>query len=153
MKKQFVAIAPFFDQLTANAEQATKILFTFNELLESIQKELTEIFETRSSFSIHEVDEFLQKADEDETKLAGIPGLLGFPVTENIFIEDTASWGKLEEKCELIIRLFEPRLQGVKVKIEEFAPKNQTLILKIEGSVVTEKVREQVSFTVQANIK
>jgi type VI secretion system lysozyme-like protein len=142
--QKFVAAAPLFDQLMQEHGSA-KVLFTRQELLCSIQRELSDIFETRSSFSSKELD-WLQANVPDESFLAGIPGVMGFPATSTIFIEDPSSWGIIERRCELMIRLFEPRLASPRVKVDSFEAYKQRLILKIQGSLVCRARREIVSF-------
>ncbi|MDR0633161.1 MAG: type VI secretion system baseplate subunit TssE [Holosporales bacterium] len=127
-----VAVAPLFDQLTDSSEQ-TKILLTFEALLDSIRKELTDIFETRASFSVEELD-FLLK----EKNLYGFPGVIGLPNFENS--------RQFERKCEQIIERFEPRLAEPVVTIE--ASNKDRLIISIQGKVIWAALREKVFFQI-----
>ena len=150
-----VAIAPLFDQLTENSnfsdsQSNTKILLDKKQLLESIQIELTRIFETRSSFSF---DDSLFDDFPNESYLSVIPGFMGMPSLSNIFIEDSGSWFEFERNCERIIRLFEPRLLEPIVKVESFDKKIQTLNILIEGSIKFGSLRENVSFPINFSDK
>ncbi|MDR0625591.1 MAG: hypothetical protein LBF72_04125 [Holosporales bacterium] len=125
----------------------TKKLFTYQELLQSIQKELEDIFGTRSSFSVDDLQSLLTKVS-NEAFLAGIPGIMGFPTTSNIFLEDLSSWGLVERQCELMIRLFESRILSPRVNIAKFDTNKQELILKITGTIVCRNRRELASFSI-----
>jgi predicted component of type VI protein secretion system len=133
----FVAVAPLFDQLTDSPDrntERTKILLTFEGLLVSIKKELTDIFSTRSSFTVEEMDALLKKDN-----LYGFPGVIGLPNFENSY--------RFERKCEQIIRFFEPRLYEPTVEI--VSSDKEHLTINIQGQVVFSAQRKKVFFQIE----
>lgn len=149
-RTSFFANAPLFEQLTENSQfakpgQHTLILLTKEQLLDSVIKELENIFNTHSSYSSEDLDTLLENAP-NEKAIAGIPGVLGLPSLPNTFVEDTSQWDDFAEKCALMIRLYEPRLADPVVDISGFDPRTQALQMNISGTLICAEVRETVSF-------
>lgn len=149
----FVARAPLFDQLTDQSEFLTGgklddigILLTKEELLKSIRRELEDIFNTRSSLTSEEMDQLIEST-ADESLLAGIEGFMGLPSMPNIFVEGGSDWGSFQDKCALMIRLYEPRLQNPSVTATTFDTGNLGLNLIISSTLSIHEIRENVSFT------
>lgn len=155
MKKHYVCSAPLFDQLTENSNFVSefsniKILLTSEALLDSIILELSDIFGTRSSFSSEKMNELIEEVGKDnEYLLSGIPGFLGLPTMKNIFVEGTPDCAEFERKCELMIELYEPRLQDPSVKVATFDQNTQSLKINITGQLINGELRENVSFPIE----
>lgn len=152
MVKNFVAKALLFDQLTDNSEflkgeKNIGIFLEKEQFLASLQKELTDIFNTRSSFSSEEIDALLEKVDH-ESALSGIEGMMGLPNMKNTFVEGAEEWSDFTDKCEMMVRFYEPRLQNPCIQIESFNAQQQSFYLTITGNILTGKFRENVSFLV-----
>lgn len=149
----FVARAPLFDQLTDQSEFLTGgklddigILLTKEELLKSIRRELEDIFNTRSSLTSEEMDQLIEST-ADESLLAGIEGFMGLPNMPNIFVEGRSDWVPFQDKCALMIRLYEPRLRNPSVTATTFDTGNLGLNLIISAILSIREIRENVSFT------
>ncbi|GHS92237.1 hypothetical protein AGMMS49949_04040 [Alphaproteobacteria bacterium] len=148
--KDFVAKALLFDQLTAESawaprEKNTPILLTKEQLLASVQSEISDIFNTRSSFTSEQIQDLLNKV-RHETALSGIPGFMGLPPMQNVFVEDSSRWSTFEDLCEMMIRLYEPRLAEPSVSVRNFDPLQQNLNITISGVLKSGALRENVSF-------
>lgn len=153
-----MAVAPLFEQLTENSEFVnptsphTKILLHKDQLLESVIKELTEIFGTRSSFSMDDIDALFEHVHEEELLLSGIVGVMGLPNMKNIFAEDSSDWKDFASRCEMVIRLYEPRLVDPVVQVDSFDTQKQRLHLNISGSLKCGSLRETVSFPLPVEV-
>ncbi|MDR1907659.1 MAG: hypothetical protein LBQ43_02240 [Holosporales bacterium] len=152
VKKSFVAKALLFDQLTESSEflnEAPNVSIFLNkdQLLQSIQKELSDIFNARTSFPSDQMFQY-RNASKDESTLSGIEGLMGLPNTKNIFPEGGDNWPDFASHCEMMIRLYETRIQNPSVSIESFDPHFQKLIFTVSGIVVVNHHRENVSFAI-----
>jgi type VI secretion system lysozyme-like protein len=148
LKLHSVARAPLFDQLTVSSEFQNElpnvcIFLDKEQLMQSIQKELSDIFNSRSSYSFDVVDNM---ATAGESFLPGIEGLMGLPNLRNSFPEGGSGWNGFERQCEMMIRLYETRIKNPVVKIESFEPCDQKFVMSINGSVSFGNYREHVSF-------
>ncbi|MDR1598240.1 MAG: type VI secretion system baseplate subunit TssE [Holosporales bacterium] len=154
VNKGFVAQALLFDQLTTDSEFQNEspnvtIFMNREQLLKSIQKELTDIFNTRSSL-LSDVVDALRIGLKKESVLAGIEGLLGLPSARDAFPEGGRDWADFSRKCEMVIRLYEPRILRPCVKIESFDAHSQRLVMTVSGDVEYHNHRENVSFPIYA---
>jgi type VI secretion system lysozyme-like protein len=152
MKKGFVSKALLFDQLTENSEfsqveKNVEILLNKDQLLASVAAEVSDILNTRSSFSTEDVDNFIENTD-DERNLSGIVGLMGLPNMKNVFVADSTNWPDFANKCQMMIRLYEPRLKNPEVAVDSFDNNTQCLKLTISGELESGNLREKVSFEV-----
>lgn len=152
MSDRFVAKALLFDQLTEQSEFLTEgqspdvsLLLTESALKKSVQKELEALFNTRSSLTSTEMDRLIAE-NSDETLLAGIEGFLGLPSLPSVFAEGTHDWLAFQEKCALMIRLYEPRLENPSVEVKAFDPQRQCLHFQIQAALVMRDRRENVAF-------
>lgn len=152
MPPSFVAKALLFDQLTEQSEFLTEgkapnisILLTEEELKSSVLKELEALFNTRSSLTSSEMDQLIAE-NKDETLLAGIEGFMGLPSMPNVFSEGALEWFAFQEKCALMIRLYEPRLADPSVVVTAFDRNQQCLQFRIQASLVMHDRRENVAF-------
>jgi type VI secretion system lysozyme-like protein len=150
--KSFVAEAPLFDQLTASSPFMTGapdvcIYLEKDQLLQSIQQEISDILNARSSFS-EDTIEALRRSSPDESSFSGVEGLMGMPNSKAIFPEGGAGWTVFASQCEMMIRMYEPRLISPSVKIDSFDALYQAFLLTISGSVSLENHHEHVSFPV-----
>ncbi|MDR2464019.1 MAG: type VI secretion system baseplate subunit TssE [Holosporales bacterium] len=151
-KKEFVAKALLFDQLTSGSEfltgQKDVVLYlTKEQLFESIQKEVSDILNTRSSYSSEKIKSLI-KANE-EWRLSGIEGVMGLPSLRNIFVEGGYGLPEFARQCEAMIRMYEPRIQNPCIEVSGFNEKSQCLSLIMRGNVQINNYREHVSFTIR----
>jgi predicted component of type VI protein secretion system len=150
--KSFVAKAPLFDQLTAASDFArgapgTCLYLEKDQLLQSIQRETSDILNARSSFPEDELEE-LRRSSTDESSFSGVEGLMGLPNSKIAFPEGGDGWPAFASQCEMMVRMYETRLNSPSVKIDSFDPLSQAFLLTITGSISIENLRENVSFAV-----
>ena len=145
------AIAPLFDRLcdyepTISHEPVPFVTYTKKQLLESIQREVENLLNTRSSISLGNY-EFLDPAHMPY----GVPDLFGLP--DSSFADPTSNTGVLQLEALLTnsIRLFEPRLQNVQVDVGVMDVKTQSVNATITGNLVMGDVRETISFPISVH--
>jgi predicted component of type VI protein secretion system len=126
------------------------LLLTKETLFQSVIHEVSALLNTRTSFTAADLQELRDKVPHEKW-LAGIPGLMGLPSSDNIFMEGGNAWVIFQDLCTLMLRLFEPRLEAPEVKIEKFDT-NQRLHMTISGILKKEGLRERVSFSVEGLI-
>lgn len=152
MPHPYIAKAPLFEQLTKKSEfsreiRETPVLLDEEDLKASVQKELSEVLNTRSSMSNATIDDLVHEAGSKRL-VAGIEGMIGLPELRDAFAEGSVGVGNFAEVCACVIRLYEPRLKNPVVHIVEFDSQTQRLHVAIEGELVFGARRENVSFSV-----
>lgn len=156
-KKAFVGAAPLFDQLTQESPWGggpsvhTQIRLTRDELLASIQRELTDLFGTHSSFPSGQLDTLIESA-HNEGDVAGIPGFMGLPSLSDVFVGESTALADFGEKCAMMIRLYEPRLRNPKVEVGGLDAQTQKIVLQISAELVMENMRELVVFPLPISV-
>ncbi|MDR1207879.1 MAG: hypothetical protein LBJ89_00845 [Holosporales bacterium] len=148
----FVAKAPLFDQLTAVSDfvgdsPGVCLYLNKEQLLQSIQREISDILNARSSFPEDEIEAII-RSSPDESSFSGVEGLMGTPNSKIVFPEGGDGWPAFASQCEMMIRMYETRLKNPSVKIDSFEPLSQAFLLTIAGSISLENLRENVSFSV-----
>ncbi len=145
------AIAPLFDRLCdyepmISHEPVPFITYTKKQLLESIQREVENLLNTRSSLSLGNY-EFLDPAHMPY----GVPDLFGLP--DSSFADPTSNTGVLQLEALLTnsIRIFESRLQNVQVDVGPMDVKTQSVNATITADLVIGTVRETISFPVSVH--
>lgn len=155
MSTNYVAKALLFDQLTEASEFLTGVpdialYLTREQLIASVHKELSDLFNSRTSFSNETLDRLANEV-QGETLLAGVEGMMGLPELRNAFAEGGSDANELADRCARAIRLYEPRLQHPAVRVEKFDPQQQRLYLTIEGELAVGSFRENVAFRIAWN--
>jgi type VI secretion system lysozyme-like protein len=142
------AIVPLFDRLcdyepTISHEPVPLVSYTKKQLLESIQREVENLLNTRSSLSL------ANYASLDHAHMPyGVPDLFGLP--DSSFADPTSTRGALQLEALLTnsIRIFESRLQNVRVDVGVMDVKTQSVNANITADLVIGDVRETISFPV-----
>lgn len=152
MPRPYVAKAPLFEQLTKKSEFSKEpveapVLLDEEDLKASVQRELSEILNTRSSMSNATIDDLVREAGS-ERLVAGTEGMMGLPELRDAFAEGSVGAGDFAGVCACVIRLYEPRLKNPVVHIVEFDSQTQRLHIVIEGELVFGARRGNVSFSV-----
>lgn len=137
-----IARVPLFERLTDRdplepSEPQPKRTLTRPELLRSIQGELTRLLNTRTS------QPALSLLGQERSVVDYGAGDLGWVVPQDPGSQRELGWLLAET-----ITAFEPRLDAVTVEVERYVPRTQGLVLVISGVLVTDEVREPVSFPV-----
>lgn len=137
-----IARVPLFERLTDReplqpSEPQPRRTLTRPELLLSIQAELTRLLNTRTSQPAQEL------LGKERSVVDYGAGDLGWVSPHNPVAH--RELGKLLAET---IEAFEPRLSSVRVEVERYLPRTQGLELSISGVLITDEVREPVSFPV-----
>jgi type VI secretion system lysozyme-like protein len=143
--RQHVAAVPLFERLTdRNPEQSREPkplrTLSYSELMRSVQKEVARLLNTRSGHTLEE--------------LLGQPrSVLDYGCTDLLWVNphDPQLLARLTQLMEETIEAFEPRLRGVSVKITSMVRTESRMALMITATLVTEELREPVSFQVTAS--
>lgn len=143
--KQHVAAVPLFERLSdRNPEQPREPVplrtLSSPELIASVRGEVSRLLNTRTGFSSHEL-------------LERERSVLDFGATDLLWVNpfDPESMRHLTRLLEQTVEKFEPRLAHPRIHIVQFIQTESRLILQISGSLVTEHLREPVSFRVTAS--
>jgi type VI secretion system lysozyme-like protein len=147
-KNQIGAKPPLFDRLIdQNLEEkidsSYKSVLNTQELIDSIQIEVSRILNTRLTAKNKDYDELTQ-----DPLNFGLPFLFGFPDFQSFDGTNTVQWKRIAFICQQAISKFEPRLSDVKVKVNSFNKLTQALEIYITGHIILEKLRETVHFPV-----
>lgn len=137
-----IARVPLFERLTDReplmpSEPRPRRTLSRPELLRSIQAELGRLLNTRTSEPAQEL------VGKERSVLNYGAGDLGWVSPQN-----PVAQRELGVLLSETIEAFEPRLTDVHVEVERYLPRTQGLELVITGVLVTEDVREPVSFPV-----
>lgn len=137
-----IARVPLFERLTDReplmpSEPQPRRTLSRPELLRSIQAELGRLLNTRTSEPAQEL------LGKDRSVLNYGAGDLGW-----VSPQSPVAQRELGRLLSETIEAFEPRLAEVRVEVERYLPRTQGLELVITGVLVTEDVREPVSFPV-----
>lgn len=137
-----IARVPLFERLTDReplqpSEPQPRRTLTRPELLRSIQAELTRLLNTRTAQPAQEL------LGKERSVVDYGAGDLGWVSPHNPVAH--RELGKLLAET---IEAFEPRLSSVRVEVERYLPRTQGLELSISGVLITDEVREPVSFPV-----
>ena len=143
--RQHAAAVPLFERLTdRNPEQPREPrplrTLSFPELLRSVRNEVARLLNTRGGYRVSE--------------LLGQPrSVLDYGATDLLWVNpyDPESLHTLSRLMEETIEAFEPRLRGVGVKIARFVQTESRMVLTVSATLITEQLREPVSFQVTAS--
>jgi type VI secretion system lysozyme-like protein len=145
ISRQHVAAELLFERLTdRNPEQPRELrplrTLSYGELMRSVRQEVARLLNTRGG---HFAGDLLGRSrsviDYGATDLQWVNPL------------DPQSLRTLVQLLEQTIEAFEPRLRGVGVAISHFIQTESRIVLQITATLVTEELREPVSFQVTAS--
>jgi type VI secretion system lysozyme-like protein len=140
--------APLFDRLVdldpqVPAEPRPMRTLDPRGLRESVRRELERMLNTRSSLPVDRLD---QRAELTVLEY-GIPDLSAFSAGSE---EDLV---RLAAVVARAVAAFEPRLSGVRVRVERLHGEDRALLLRVEGQLAVGRVAEPVSFPVLVRVK
>ena len=145
-KRESGAPIPLFDRLIDHspeegAEVPIKLFYNQFELIQSIEREVFRILNTRSTAKHEEFDNLI--SEEENVGLVQLYGLADFSQFDGA---NTGHRPRIARLCELSIQLFEPRLNNVKVNIIKFDKQTQTLIASISAQITIPKFQQEITF-------
>jgi len=151
MKKQWSfdgAFAPLFDRLTDHnpkVREESTVFVTLNkqQLLESIRQEVENLLNTRCPLTLE-----AYKALGPDHRIYGMPALFGLSDASSMDGENKTTWYKSAQLIENAIRIFEPRLVDVTVRMRRFDTNTQMLYVDIAGQYKIGKCIEHITFPI-----
>ena len=137
---------PLFDRLTLQATCA----LTLKEVEDSIQRELSRLFNSRVPYHLLPGDDTLD-GDGDETgdkkdTAYLLPDRFGIWDFSAFPLDDGDSWTRLEMQLEAACLAYEPRLQAPRVSLITLSPLDQKLVFSLTGEIGLGEQRVMVSF-------
>lgn len=147
-KNQWGAKPPLFDRLIDEHPDQTSdaphtLTLTRQQLIASIEKEVTQILNTRATAKNQDYEDLIQ-----DPLSFGLPSLFGFQDFQSFDASNHSEWPKIAQLCQQAIINFEPRLSDVSVHVEGFKAAKQSLEIHITAYIHLEKFRELVQFPI-----
>ena len=145
-KKIFGAPVPLFDRLIDEdpenpGEHPARRYYTREELIQSIEREVGRILNTRITAKQTGYDDF------SENRLNfGLPEMFGLPDFSRFDATSQTEWNKITQLCEEAITRFEPRIKNVAVAISGFDKKTQSLSLSLHADFAIREFQGEVTF-------
>jgi type VI secretion system lysozyme-like protein len=139
---------PLFDLLVDDAphtdtEDYAKNFMNSDEVVASVVSEISKILNTRRTLPAKDYESM-----KNDPLNFGIPSLFGLADFQSFDGASPAQWGEIARLCEQAITRFEPRIQSVFAKVNQFNPHTQALEIIITGKVLIGKLLQQVTFPV-----
>ncbi|MBM3610515.1 MAG: type VI secretion system baseplate subunit TssE [Alphaproteobacteria bacterium] len=138
--------APLFNRLTdfdlsVKEENPPFVTYNEEEARTSIQRECKRILNTRCKLSQKEYEKL-----EPEALEFRFPAFFGIPDGAHINPKDSKGQHQIERTMAKAIEIFEPRLQNVRVAIQEYEESKQALYLAVEGELIVGDIKTPLSF-------
>lgn len=147
--KKAGALPPLFDRLHNNDVMPEGSLYveeiqSFDQMIESISKELQSVLNTRQSAIL---------LPKDDNKNLGysdffLPQYFGLGDFSHFDPSSKSGQFKMIKQLTLTIEHFEPRLKNVTIKIQFVNIKKDSAILYIDGDVILNELTQRVSFPI-----
>ncbi len=142
---QHAAAVPLFERLTDRSPEQPREprplrTLSYPELLRSVQKEVARLLNTRGGHTV-------------ATLFGQERSVVDYGATDLLWVNpyDPESLHIFCRLMEQTVEAFEPRLRGVGVSIARFVQTESRMVLTISAVLITEDLREPVSFQVTAS--
>lgn len=150
-KREGGAPIPLFDRLIDQSpeeaeENPIKRFYNQFELIQSIEREVFRILNTRSTAKYHEFDDLI--VDRKNQGLVQLYGLADFSQFDGT---NSGHYPRIARLCELSISAFEPRLTNVKVTITHFDKHSQALVASISAQITIPHFQQEITFPMTIN--
>lgn len=122
-------------------EVPSKRFYNQFELIQSIEREVFRILNTRSTAKYDEFDDLI--ASRENIGLVQLYGLADFSQFDGT---NSGHRPRIARLCEISISVFEPRLKNVKVTILDFDKQAQALIASISATISISKFQQEITF-------
>jgi len=137
---------PLFDRLIDDdpeAEKEVPVKHYYNrfELIQSIEREVERILNTRATVKREEYDEF----SEDPLNY-GLPEMFGLADFSQYDATKVDEWPRIEELCEQAIMQYEPRIKNVTATVTAFDKKTQNLSITIHADFAIKEFQGELTF-------
>jgi type VI secretion system lysozyme-like protein len=145
-KKTLGARIPLFDRLIdddPDTEKEVPVKHYYNrfELIQSIEREIERILNTRATVRRAEYDEF----SEDPLNY-GLPEMFGLGDFSQYDATKVDEWPRIEELCEQAIMRYEPRIKNVTATVTAFDKKTQSLSITIHADFAIKEFQGELTF-------
>lgn len=145
-KKIAGAPVPLFDRLIDDdpetvTEQPSKRYYNRAELIQSIEREVDRILNTRATVKRAEYEAF----SEDALNF-GLPEMFGLGDFSQYDATKQDEWPRIAELCEQAIRRYEPRIKNVAVTVTAFDNKAQSLGMAIHADFAIREFQGELTF-------
>jgi type VI secretion system lysozyme-like protein len=142
------ASIPLFDRLMdddpeEDRKYPIKRFYNRFELIQSIEREVGRILNTRTTAKRVEYDELF----EDPMNF-GLPEMYGLADFSQYDAANEEDWNWIAEICEQAILRYEPRIKNVVVSVVEFNQRTQSLSLTIHADFAIKEFKGEVTFPV-----
>ena len=145
-KYEIGAPIPLFERLIDHSpeegiEIPIKLFYNQFELIQSIEREVFRILNTRSTAKYEEFEDLMTA--KENIGLVQLYGLADFSQFDGT---NTGHRPRIARLCEFAIHTFEPRLKNVKVNITSFNNQIQSLVASISAQVNLPKFQKEITF-------
>ncbi|WP_232224322.1 type VI secretion system baseplate subunit TssE [Candidatus Paracaedibacter symbiosus] len=145
-KRESGAPIPLFDRLIDHTpdeetEVPCKRYYNKFELIQSIEREVFRILNTRSNAKHAEFDDLTTLPEN-----RGLVQLFGLADFSQYDGTNSGHRPRIARLCEVAIGIFEPRLTNVKVTILEFNKQEQTLNAAISALIAIPEYQQEITF-------
>ena len=140
------AYVPLFDRLSDNdvdtaSETPPKKFYSFDELLESIRRDVERLFSTRAMAKHDHYNKMMENPDN-----RGLPEMYGLPDFSQYDATNSDDQFKLSQIATRALRYYEPRLKDPELNILQFINNQQKLLCEIRGFLNVPPYQREVSF-------
>jgi type VI secretion system lysozyme-like protein len=140
------ALIPIFDRLInndyeENTEIPPKKFYNFEELLESLRRDIERLFSTRAMAKHDHYDNMMEYQNN-----RGLPEMYGLPDFSKLDATNSDDQYKITKIAERAIRYYESRLENPTMEILRFVNSEQKLLCEIRGLLNVPPYQREVSF-------
>lgn len=140
------APVPLFDRLIDDdpetvTEQPVKRYYNRFELIQSIEREVARILNTRATVKRAEYDDF----SEDPLNF-GLPEMFGLGDFSQYDATNQQNWPRIAELCEQAITRYESRIKNVTATVTAFDKKTQSLSVTIHADFAIKEFQGELTF-------
>lgn len=145
-KKISGAPIPLFDRLVDEdpetiTEQPVKRFYNRFELIQSIEREVERILNTRATVKRAGYDDF----SEDALNF-GLPEMFGLSDFSQYDAANQQHWPRIADLCEQAIMRYEPRIKNVTATVTAFDKKTQSLSMTIHAEFAIREFQGELTF-------
>lgn len=145
-KKTPGARMPLFDRLIDEDPETVKEVppkryYNRTELIQSIEREVARILNTRSTVK----RELYEELSEDSLNY-GLPEMFGLSDFSQYDATKRSQWAEIAELCEQAIMRYESRVKNVVATVGEFDKKTQSLSMTINAEFAVKEFQGELTF-------
>ena len=137
---------PLFDRLVDDdpetlSEQPVKKYYNRSEVIQSIEREVERILNTRATVKRAEYEDF----SEDPLNY-GLPEMFGLGDFSQFDATNMQQWPRISDPCEQAILRYEPRIKNVVATVTGFDKKTQSLSITIRADFAMKEFQGELTF-------